>query len=353
MSLRLTAFLFAFLVAALSGCSERPETAPGDAPRWVRVATVEPAELGRISLSGTVQARFETPLAFQVSGRIMERSVDDGQGVAAGESLFRLDPRDFEQALRVAQADLDTAIAELNTAEAETRRSRDLLEREFISDQAFEQVELAERASRERAGAARARLEQARNALDYASLTARVAGTLIDVTGEPGQVVAAGQPVAVIAADGPREVEVLLPESIGVPEQASLLRSAGPAVELRLREVSGAADPVTRSWTARYRFDPPETDPGVRLGSVVRVALERDVPGGALQVPIGALNERGQGPQLWRIKDQRAEALPAVVVGLDGTSAYVLADLQPGDEVISLGTHLLQDGMPVRALAQD
>ena len=127
-------------------------------------------------------------------------------------------PRDLEQSVRVAQADLDAALAELETAAAETRRNRDLLAREFISDQAFERVELAEKASRERVDAARARLEQADNALDYASLTASAAGILLEVNGEPGQVIGQGQTVAMLADTGTREVELFLPEALGVPD---------------------------------------------------------------------------------------------------------------------------------------
>lgn len=343
--------LAGLLVAGLSACSDEAGQSRAEAPHWVRMASVESAKIGQVTLSGTVQARYETPIAFQVGGRIMERSFDTGQRVASGDLIFRLDPRDLEQAVRVAQAELDTALAELATAEAETRRSRDLHQGEFISDQAFEQVELAERAIRERAGAAGARLEQARNALDYASLTASRPGVLVDVIGEPGQIVSAGQTMAVIAADGPREIQVFLPETLGTPPTARLIRTDAGPIELALREVSGAADPVTRTWAARYRI----VDPGAsfRLGSVVRIAVDREVSDQVLQVPIGALNERGQGAQLWVIDADQARSLPAEVVSLDGEFAYVIAGLEPGDQVIALGTHLLQDGMPVRALPLD
>ncbi len=343
--------LAGLLVTALNGCSEEIGESHAEAPHWVRMASVESASIGRVTLSGTVQARFETPVAFQVGGRIIERAVDAGQRVEPDDVIFRLDPRDLEQAVRVAQADLDTARAELATAEAETRRSRDLLRREFISDQAFEQVELAERAIREREGAAEARLAQARNALAYGNLTASRSGVLVDVIGEPGQVVSAGQTMAVIASDGPREIQVFLPESLGIPETATLVGTNTGPLDLALREVSGAADPVTRTWIARYRIVDPEAV--VRLGSVVRVAVERELTDPVLQVPIGALNERGEGAQLWVIETGQARTLPAVVVSLDGEFAYVVAGLQPGDQVIALGTHLLQDGMPVRALPQD
>jgi RND family efflux transporter MFP subunit len=170
----------------------------------------------------------------------------------------------------------------------------------------------------------------------------------VDVLAEPGQVVSPGQTVAVLADDGPAEVEVFLPESLGVPERASLELPGRDPIVLELREVAGAADPETRTWAARYRLTEPA--PTLRLGSVVRIALNRDLPVPVLRVPIGAINERGQGAQVWRIIAGQARPLPVEVVGLDGEHAQVIAELQPGDEVIALGTHLLQDGMPVRAL---
>jgi RND family efflux transporter MFP subunit len=336
------------LILGLSACSGPAEESSRDAARWVQTATVESAGAARVGLSGTVRARFETPLSFQVGGRILERRVDAGQHVESGEVIIRLDPRDLEQAVQVARADLDTAIAELATAEAETRRSRDLLEREFISDQAFERVDLAEKAGRERVDAARARLEQASNALEYGSLSVDRSGTLVDVIAEPGQVVPAGQTVAVIADDGPMEVEVFLPETLGVPERASLEISGSGPIPLDLREVAGAADPETRTWAARYRLA--DAVPTLRLGSVVRVVLSRDLPASVLRVPIGAINERGEGAQVWRIVEGRARPLPVNLVDLDSEHAQIIADLEPGDEVIALGTHLLQDGMPVRSL---
>ncbi len=347
--------LASLLIFSLTACSDDPSVAVDTEARWVRVTPVEPAGRSLIGLSGTVRARFETPVGFQVGGLISERLVDAGQTVDSGEVIFRLDPRDLQQSVQVAQADVDAAQAELATAAAETRRNRDLLAREFISDQVFERVELAENAAREHVAAAQARLEQAINALGYGNLTAGQPGTLIDVIGEPGQVVSAGQTMALIAANGAREVEVFLPEMLGIPEQARLRLPNADPVPLALREVAGAADPVTRTWAARYSIvGPVGPDTAPRLGSVVRVELDLDrdygLPGNVVQVPIAAVSERGQGPQLWLIVAGKARPIPIQVVTMDGEHARVIGDLDIGDEVIALGTHLLQDGMAVRAL---
>lgn len=352
----------------LAGCDEGEDAAPPDAETLVMTSPVRAASSGGARLSGTVRARFETPVSFQVDGRILERRVDAGDRVERDQILFRLDPRDYAQAVSVARADLEAALAELETAAAETRRNRDLLDREFISDQVFERVQLAEKSARERADAARARLEQARNRLGYTELAATRGGTLIEVTGEPGQVVAAGQPLGVIAQDGDSEVEVFLPERFGVPPSGRVVQGDATVATLSLREAAGAADQATRTWKARYSLgdsDPGQlrlmdsgaaaSDPPLRLGSVVKVVLDAvddssAAAGGVLEVPVGAINERGQGPQVWIIRQGKAEPVRITLLDMDAENARILADLEPGVPVISLGTHLLQSGMPVRAL---
>jgi len=342
--------LLLLVLVFLAGCADQDDVPVRDAVRLVMTAPVQAADAGAARLSGTVRARFETPVSFQVDGRILERLVDAGDQVESGKVLFRLDPRDFAQAVSVASADLAAALAEVETAAAETRRNRDLLTREFISEQVFERVQLAEKSARERADAARARLEQARNRLGYAELEAGHSGTLIEVTGEPGQVVAAGQPVGIIAQAGQSEVEVFLPERVGIPQAGRVVQGSRVLATLALREAAGAADDTTRTWKARYAIA--EAAVPLRLGAVVKVELDAGQAAGAdvLEVPVGAINERGNGPQVWIIRSGRAEPVRITLLDMDAETARITADLEPGTQVISLGTHLLQSGMPVRAL---
>jgi len=336
------------LIAALVGCANEDDAPAADSARLVTTSPVRTADPGGARLSGTVTARFETPVSFQVDGRILERRVDAGDRVEPGQLLFRLDSRDYAQAVAVARADLEAARAELEADRAETRRNRDLLDREFISKQIFERVQLAEKSARERVDAAQARLEQARNRLGYTELAATLGGTLIEVTGEPGQVVSAGQPVGVIAQNGDPEVEVFLPERFGVPQSGRVVDGNTTVAKLSLREAAGAADAATRTWKARYVLT--EDDVPLRLGSVVKVELAVDGDaGGMLEVPVGAINERGEGPQVWIIREGRAEPVRVVLLDMDAENARISGDLEIGSQVISLGTHLLQSGMPVRA----
>ncbi|TSE31275.1 Multidrug resistance protein MdtE [Tepidimonas thermarum] len=341
------------LCAALAGCQRGAPPAAADAPPLVRTAAVEPAGGAAQGLSGTVRAHVEAPLAFQVGGRIIARRVDAGQTVSAGQVLFELDPADLEQAVRAAQADAEAAETALRTAQSELARVRELQARAFVSAQALERAELALREAQSRRDAASARLTQARNARGYAVLRSPAAGVLIDVTGQPGQVVAAGQAVAVLAQQGAREVEVHFPDGVTPPAEGEALLPDGQRRALRLREAAPAVDPLGRTRRARYTVA--ELPPTVALGSVVatRFALPGAAAGEALwRVPVGALDERGQGPRVWRLRDGRLDPVAVQVRAVDDRQATVAGPLQAGERVVALGTHLLHDGMTVRELAR-
>lgn len=343
--------LLALVFVTISGCGGQEPTAGGvDAP-FVKTAAVVSADAGVVGLSGTVRARYETPVAFQVGGRIAARRVNAGQAVRAGQVLFELDARDLEQASQAAQADVAAAQAALATARAELGRVRQLKEQHFVSAQALDRSELAEREASTRLDAARARLAQARNALGYARLSAPTAGVLVEVSGEPGEVVATGQAVATLAREGEREVEVFFPDVARPPAAGQLVRADGTPLPLRLREVSGAVDPQSRTWRARYLVL--TGGDALALGSVVRAAFAapgRD--GQALSVPIAALDERGKGPRVWQVVNGRAQPVAVEILALDAAVARVHGGLKAGDKVIALGTHLLTPGMAVRELAQ-
>ncbi|MGM0691879.1 MAG: efflux RND transporter periplasmic adaptor subunit [Pseudomonadota bacterium] len=350
----LPSLMLVWFLLLLAGCQE---SSPGkDAaaePRWVRTATLTADSTSSLRLTGVLRARYETPQAFPVSGQIATRHVDAGQEVRQGEVLFTLDPSDLEEALAAARAELAAAEASLAVAEADLARDRQLLEKDYLSRQAFERAELGVREATTRRDAASAREAQARNALDDATLRAEADGVLIEVSGEPGQVVGAGQAIARLAQQGPREVEVSFPARARPPQTGELLVGER-RIELTRREVAGAADPASRTWRARYRLESPLEERS--LGEVVqtRFTLEDTPSDPRFRVPVAALDERGDGPQLWQIVEGQAQPLAVTVERLTREHAWVSgAQLEAGQAVISLGTHLLTPGMAVQALGEE
>jgi multidrug efflux pump subunit AcrA (membrane-fusion protein) len=107
-----------------------------------------------------------------------------------------------------------------------------------------DRAELQRREAQSRLDNAAARLLQARHAREYAELKAPADGVLIDVTGEPGQVVAPGQTVATLAR-GTREIEVFLPDGVAAPARGTALDERGQQAQVwRVRDGRTQAVPV-------------------------------------------------------------------------------------------------------------
>lgn len=334
----------------LSGCGEDRDTVSATPAPYVKTWTLQAAEGSSFSLSGVVRARVESPLAFQVPGRILVRAVDAGQIVKKGASLFQLDTRDLDEQFREAKAGVAAARAAQRIAQDDLTRHRQLLAGNAVSRQAADQAELVLQEAQARLQSALARQTQAKNALEYARLLAPAEGVLIDVTGDVGQVVAAGQTVALLAHAGEREIEVYFPQGDQPPAKGQL-KSDGEGILVQLREAAGAVDAQSRTLRARYAL--PAQAPALQLGSVQRLVFSlEETDGNLFRVPVGALNERGEGPSVWLLKDGTVRPVPVTLLRLDTETALVRADLQAGETIVALGTHLLVDGMVVQELSK-
>jgi len=130
-----------------------------------------------------------------------------------------------------------------------------------------------------------------------------------------------------------------------------LLTLHGDSVAIRLREVSGAVDPQSRTWRVRYSVL--QKGQTLALGSIVRATFiisRDDVP--TFIIPITALDERGKGAVIWKVVNGEAQTIKVEVVSITAETAKVQGNLKIEDKVIALGTHLLMPNMAVKELAQ-
>ncbi|WP_322522373.1 efflux RND transporter periplasmic adaptor subunit [Guyparkeria halophila] len=320
--------------------------AGGDAP-VVLVAPVASGVVERASLVGEVTAETTASVGFQAAGRIDERAVRRGQRVAAGEPLAQLDSRDLAARVDSAEAELAQAQAEARLAAQELERTRQLHERQVASRQALDQAISREQASRARVASIEARLAEARNALDYATLAAPFAGVVIELVADVGDVVAAGQPVVRLAAADGRLVEVAVPERrLADLPQVGLARLDSDGVELdaTLDSVSGAAAPVSRTFAARYRLPAADERPW-SLGQTAMLHFDESAP--RQRVPVGAVFARGDGARVFRVVDGRVEAVTVRVRRIESDYAVIESDLPVGALVVIAGVNRLHDGQAV------
>lgn len=342
--------LFLSAVLFLVGC-QQGETEQGDFAPWVKMYVVQPDVVTERIFSGTVRARNEIPVAFRISGRIEQRRIDAGQRVKKGDLLFLLDTSDLEKKRDARKAEASAARSSISVAKADVARGRDLRKKKFISQQSLDRFVLVEREAQERLNAALAHLKQAENALSYAYLKAEADGLITEVNGEQGEVISAGKTIALLAKEGELEVELFFPEGMVLPKQGQVLLKNGETVSLTFREKAGAADRVSHTWRARYSVK--DENGLLALGNIVRASFKRtNQRDDQFKVPLAALDERGELPRVWIVRDSTAQPIPVELLSVDTEMALVRANLFPGDSVIALGTHLLSSGMSVRVLTQ-
>ena len=338
------------------------ETAPVvDAPRPAQVWTVgEDTQPPMQRFAGTLNARFEADLAFRVGGKVIERSVELGQKVQAGQVLARLDAADLDLSVTAARAELAGAEADHLNAQQELVRIRGLYEQKFLGKSALDAAVAARDAANARVNALRAQSKQSGNQAQYSTLLASKPGVITKVNVELGQVVAAGAPVLRIAYDGEREVHLRVGE---VSSQAftqalqqnqevkiSFWSRPGEAVDGRVREMAPVTD-ATRSVLVKISV--PQLPDGLALGLSAEASLPAQAEAGEAWLPASALFQQGDKPAVWVLNADHAAQLQAVSVLRYERDGVVVRGLTAGQQVVAAGVHTLHDGQVLRPVAYD
>ena len=330
-------------------------TDPREAPVLVKVTKATSVLGAERSFTGSIAARVQSNLGFRVPGKIVERLVD-GQQVEAGQPLMRLDETDLDLALTAKRNAVAAARAAFVQAEADEKRYATLVKNGLAaSRQRYEQVKAALDTAKAQLAAAQADAEVAENAATYSTLHADADGTVVATLGEPGQVIVAGQTVIQLAHAGPREAVIALPETIrpeiGSIAEASIYGKKEAQGNARLRQISDAADPLTRTYEARYVLE--GNAALAPLGATVTVSIASQDQQAGVVIPIGAVLDDGRRTGVWKITEDSASVqfVPVQIKKL-GEEIAIVTGINEGQEIVALGAHLLADGTAIRTTLQ-
>lgn len=345
--------------AVLAACSKPEPVAETPRPVVVHKLALAPVAVGAL-YAGEVRARYESDLAFRITGKIVERRVDVGTAVKPGQVLARLDPTDAGLNAEAARAQLAAAQNEYAFAKAEVERYRDLVGKNFVSRSVLDAKESTFKSAEARVAQARAQASVAGNQRGYTTLVADQAGVITAVSGEVGQVVKDSAVVMKLARDGEREVLIAVPES-----RLSALRAA-KGVEIRLwaqpeaalqgrvREIAPSADPATRTYAVRVSII--DATPAVQLGMTANVVLpDASAAAGALLVPATAVFEHDGRSAVWVMQAEGALVKPVlrpVTVRQYREDGVLIADgVKPGETIAAAGVHKIVAGQLLQPVA--
>jgi membrane fusion protein, multidrug efflux system len=340
------------LAALLAACS--PAEPPPEAPRPVRTVEVRyDAERDASRYTGTVRARHEVEEAFRVGGKILQRKVDVGQAVREGDVLAVVDETDYRLAYDAAQQQAMAAASQARQADADRKRLAALKTDGSVSDAEEERARTAAQTSAAAAEAEQRRLELARNRLKYTVLRASRSGVVTAVRFEAGQVVAEGQPVVAIAAEGEPEIVVDVPEGNLAAFRKAKFSAALASVpkesfEVVLRELAPQAAAQTRTFQARLKPVQPRKLPLGATATLVAASAGSQVQVAA--VPAAAITQAGGKPAVWVVRRKAdAAAVELAPVTLHGyrNDEVLLSGPAAGELVVTAGVQKMSPGLRV------
>ncbi len=340
--------------ASLLGACSREETA-AEPVRAVRTMVVGSGEARLTSdYAADVRARTESRLSFRVGGKLVSRPANLGDAVKAGQVLATLDAQDLKLGEASARAALSGAKSNLELTEADFRRYKNLRTQGFISEAELQRRQTSLDAARSEFEQARAQSSVQGNQTAYANLKATAPGVITSVDAEPGAVVAAGTPIVQLALDGPRDVVFSVPEDRfaqlramhGKPGAVKVqLWGAGGSIPATVREVSAAADPVTRTFLVRADIGKTEA----RLGQTATVSVDVLAVSNVVKLPLSAVVGSGAGTSVWIFDPatKKVAQRPVQVAGAQGNDVVIASGLHAGQRVVTAGTHVLMPGQTV------
>ena len=305
---------------------------------------------------GEVRGRYESQLAFQTAGRIASRLVNVGDRVHAGQILMTIDPKDVNQSVEAANAQLASAIANQKLAADNAARFNKLYAGGAVSeatrDQYNTQLEAASAALRQ----AQAQANVSSNQLGYTQLVSDTSGVVTALNAEVGQVVAAGTPIATVVRSGEREVHINVPESVklSVGQRAAVSFWALPNVSATgyVREIASMADPLTRTYKVCVAV--PAWPAEAKLGMTAKVSFADEAvnanasTAAGYLIPAQALYQVNKKAQVWVVRERKAQLVEVTVAGYAGNDIIISQGLSQGDKVVTAGLAKLIPNQEVR-----
>jgi multidrug efflux system membrane fusion protein len=332
---------------------------PPPAPVSVALATSQTVPV-RLRAIGNVEAKTTVAVKARVDGQIVAVNFKEGQHVSKGDVLFELDPRGFEAALHQAEANLARDQANADHSVMQERRYADLLEKNFISKDAYAQFRTNADTANAVVKASRAAVETARLNLQYCTIRSPIDGFAGRAMLQLGNVVKAND-VSLVILNQVRPIYV----TFAVPEQSlgdirrymgagSLVVSVSskdegqgaPLGKGRLSFIDNAVDASTGTIKLRAEFENREL--ALWPGQFVSVSIDLHDQRDALAVPTLAIQNGPQGEYVFVLKpDSTVEVRRVTVARVEGDLAVVAQGLSAGEQVVTRGQLRLVPGAKV------
>jgi membrane fusion protein, multidrug efflux system len=354
---------FPVLLAAcllLTSCSNEKQTPPPPAVPVLAATVVQKTVPVELKAIGNVEAYSTVNIKSRVGGQLVKVNFLEGQDVTQGQLLFVIDPRPYEAALAQAEANLAKDRALANKARADARRYAELIRKQFVSQQEYDQAKASAESLGATVQADQVAVQNARLMLSYCYIHAPISGRTGNLLAHMGNMIKADADTAMVVINQIQPIYVSfavpqqdLPEirkymaQEKVPVQAVIGGDEKNPETGVLTFVNNTVDTATGTFQCKATFANANKRlwPGLFVNVVVQLATRPN----AILVPSQAVQTRQEGQFVFVIKsDHTVEVRPVEVGHSIDNDVIVLKGLKPGEQVVTDGQLRLVPGAKVQ-----
>lgn len=319
-----------------------------------------------VKFSARLKGQSDVTVTPQVSGQLTKIEVTEGQQVKKGQTLFVIDSRNARLELEAAQANLQAALAQENSAKLEYESNKNLFEKNIVSRYMLDNSQNSYKQAQASVAQARAQVNRSRVNLGFCTITAPVTGVIGEIPVRTGDQVSPGTHLTILSGNTTMDAEFSVTEALieasvsaGLTQSDKLRHMAElPDVTFvmkngtvyphkgRITSLTGVVDVATGSLGAKATFPNPEGHlfSGIQ-GTVVLPFAQKDV----IVVPQTAVVKLQDKQQVYKVKaDSTATAITVTTTDTgNGEDVIVTSGLNVGDKIVTIGANNVQEGQKV------
>ena len=356
-------FLICFL-AVLGSCNINM---PKEVQSSFETMTVKKSDIELpYKFSARMKGQNDVTVTPQVSGQLMKICVAEGQQVKQGQTLFIIDSRNAQLELEAAQANLQAALAQENSAKLEYESNKNLFEKKIVSSYMLNNSENAYKQAQASVAQARSAVNRAKVNLGFCTITASVSGVIGEIPVRTGDQVSPGMQLTMLSGNTTMDAEIsvteaiiesMVQEGVKAAELEKMLADMPPATFVmkngteyphpgRVVSLTGIVNAATGSLTAKVSFPNPEGHlySGIQ-GTVVIKFDEKDL----IVIPQNAVVRLQDKALVYKVQaDSTATAVDVTTQDTgNGKDFIVTSGLNVGDRIVTTGANNVTEGMKV------
>ena len=316
--------------------------------------------------SARMKGQNDVTVTPQVSGQLMKIAVAEGQQVKKGQTLFVIDSRNAQLELEAAQANLQAALAQENSAKLEFESNKNLFDKKIVSSYMLNNSENAYKQAQASVAQARAAVNRAKVNLGFCTITASVSGVIGEIPVRTGDQVSPMTQLTILSGNTTMYAEVSITEAViesavkegmNAADIEKYIAQLPPATFVmkngteyphkgRFASLTGVVNSATGSLTAKVTVPNPEGHlySGIQ-GSVVMKYDEK----GVIVIPQNAVIRLQDKSQVYKVQaDSTATAVDVTIQDTgNGKDFIITSGLNVGDKIVTTGANNVTEGLKV------